>query len=199
MPQVEEQHEQFEAQDHNVSDLDVAEFSVLSPTQALFFSALSTGNPERHGYCLDDVFQIILPERVWQALGFCPSLAVPVESAVDTYRLLFAPVSADGRHTYWHNLFPEDAPKIVMEFLVDRGDAPPSVTISDGWLEWPWWFSSEERQSCLEFAQKAYEQLFDEINWLELIEQSATTGPRSALFEGVAEHLAAQTGINDTV
>jgi hypothetical protein len=191
MPQVTDQHEEFEAQGPNVSDLDVAEFAVLSPTQALFFSALSAGDPERDGYSINDGFEIVLSDRIWKTLGFCPSPATPVESAVDTYRLLFAPVSADIRQTYWASMFPKAAPQIVVEFLVNREDGATSVAISDGWLEWPWWVSSEERQSYLEFAQKAYEQLFDEVNWLELTKKSATTGPKSALFEGVAKHLAA--------
>jgi len=66
-------------------------------------------------------------------------------------------------------------------------------------LEWPWWPSKEERQEYLVSAQLAYEQLFDEINWLELTKQSATTGPKSALFEELAKHLEAQTGVNETL
>ena len=189
MPQVTDRQEKFEAQDQSVSDLNVAEFAVLSPTQALFVSALSAGDPEHHGYCLDNGFEIVLPNQTWQALGFCPSPTMPVERAVDTYRFLFEPVSADDRQNYWNVLFPEVAPKIVIEFFVGRDDDTPFITILDSWLEWPWWFSNEERQSCLEFAQKAYGQLFEEINWLELTKQSATTGPKSALFEGVAKHL----------
>lgn len=199
MPQAPDQDEKFDDQDQNVSDLDVAGFAILSPTQALLVSALSASDPERHGYYVDDGFEIILPCRNWQALGFCPSREAPVESGVNTYRLLFKAVAADGKQAYWSFLFPEAEPEIVFEFQVDRESGVSIVSISDGWLEWPWWLSKEERLEYLVSAQQAYEQLFDEINWLELVKQSATTGPKSALFEGVAKHLAAQFGVNDTL
>ena len=54
MQQTIKQTEAFEEQDQLVGELEVTEFAVLSPTQALFVSALSAGHPERHGYSLDD-------------------------------------------------------------------------------------------------------------------------------------------------
>jgi len=199
MAQAQDQDEKFDDQDQNVSDLDVAEFAVLSPTQALLVSALSASDPERHAYYVDDGFEILLSDRTWQALGFCPSCEAPVESGVNTYRLLFKAIAADGKQTYWGFLFPKAEPEIVFEFQVDRESGVSIVSISDRWLEWPWWLSKEERQEYLVSAQLAYEQLFDEINWLELTKQSATTGPKSALFEELAKHLEAQTGVNDTL
>ena len=199
MPQTIEQTETFENHDQLIGELDVAEFAVLSPTQALFVSALSAGKSEHDGYYVDDGFQIILPDRVWRALGFYPSPAAPVKIGVDTYRMLFDPTSASVKTAYWDLLFSEIKPQIVMEFCVDDDEGWPIVCIADSWLEWPWWIARGERQSCLDFAQKAYEQLFDEINWLELIEQSATTGPKSTLFEGVGKHIAAKVALNDAV
>lgn len=199
MQQAKKQTETFEEQDQLVGELEVTEFAVLSPSQALFVSALSAGHPERHGYYLDDSLQIILPEHVWQSLGFCPSPAAPVKNDVDTYRILFDPISANVEKTYWDLLFSKAKPQIVMEFFVGDDEGRPTVCISDSWLEWPWCISREERLKLLTLAQTACEQLSDEMNWLELSKQSVITGPKSTLFEGVAKHVAAQAGVNDAV
>ena len=196
MSQDSDQHDQFDAKDINISDLEIAQFDILSPTQALFVSALSAGDPERHGYVIEDSLEIVLPDRNWQVLGFSPTPTAPAEVEEHKYRVLFAPAFADDRTSFWSFLFSDVAPEIVLEFLVNEEDGSACVRITDGWLEWPWWLSSEERLRYLENAKTAYERLFNDSNWLELIEQSVTTGPKSALFEGVATQLAARSGVN---
>lgn len=199
MPQTIEQTETFEDHDQLVGELEVAEFAVLSPTQALFVSALAAGKPEHDGYYVDDGFQIILPDRVWRALGFYPSPAALVKNGVDTYRMLFDPTSARVKKTYWGMLFSQVKPQIVMEFCLDDDEGRSIVCIADSWLKWPWWIAREERLKHLISAQTAYEKLSDKMNWLELTKQSVITGPKSTLFEGVAKHIAAQVGVNDAV
>jgi hypothetical protein len=196
MSQDSDQHDQFEAEHVNISDLEMAQFDILSPTQALFVSALSAGDPEQHGYVFEDSLEIVLPDRNWQVLGFSPTPTAPAEVEEHNYRVLFAPAFTDNRTSFWGCLFPDVAPEIVLEFLVNEEDGSACVRITDGWLEWPWWLSSEERLRYLENAKTAYERLFNDSNWLELIEQSVTTGPKSTLFEGVAKQLAARSGVN---
>lgn len=199
MPQAEDHIETLEEPSQLVGELEVAEFAVLLPTQALFVSALSAGEPERHGYSVDDGLHIMLPERVWRTLGFCPSPEAPVKNSTDTYRLLFDPASDNLAGTVWDVLFSETKPQIVMEFIVDHDAGRPVVSISDSWLEWPWWIASDERLEHLTSAQQAYDELADSVDWPKLAEQSATVGPKSALFDAVAKHVAAQAGVADTL
>lgn len=199
MPKAEDQVETVEEQSQLVGKLEVAEFVVLLPTQALFVCALSAGKPERHGYSVEDGLHIILPERVRRTLGFAPCPAAPVKNSTDTYRLLFDLASDNAAGTYWDLLFSETRPQIVMEFFVGNDEWRPFVSISDSWLEWPWWIARDERLEHLTSAQQAYEELAESVDWPKLAEQSATVGPKSALFDAVAKHLTAQAGVADTL
>jgi hypothetical protein len=53
--------------------------------------------------------------------------------------------------------------------------------------------------AALDKAIASHEALAESVDWPKLAEQSATLGPKSALFEGVAKHIAAQAGVNDAV
>lgn len=167
----------------------MAEFSILLPTTALFVSALSAGNPERYGYSLDHGFDIVLPDRVWATLGFRSDRNEIVAGADDTYRVLFHPLKDADQKNYWGTLFPSIKPQLVFEFQKEDTSNGPKITIYDYWIRWPWSVSEEESLQIVQAAEQKREDLDKKIGWLELTKVSATEGPKSALFEGVAKHL----------
>lgn len=100
---------------------------------------------------------------------------------------------------YWSALFGVTAPALVISYEASS-DGPPIIYRTDyEWLHWPWYVSEEQKLAALDKAIASYEELEESVDWPKLAEQSATVGPKSALFKGVALHLAGKSGVTDTL
>lgn len=182
-----------------VMNLRSKEFEILIPALALISCANSRAMELGGGFGWgENGWQLSWPDEVAQGFGLRPSQSRKYKGEIDVFKVLFEPFVTE-RLSIWSNLFHLTAPALVISYKASS-DEPPTISPTDEeWLHWPWYVSEEKKLAALDKAIASYEELAESVDWPKLAEQSATIGPKFALFEGVAKHLAAQSGVNDTL
>ena len=187
------------AKEYQFSPPQEKEFTVLLPALALISCAFSRAAELDTGFEWgDDGWMVNWPEEVIRGMGLRPTKARAADDDVDSFCVLYQP-SDDCEESYWSALFGAAAPALVISYEASM-DKPPMIYRTDyEWLHWPWYVSEEQKLAALDKAIASHEELEKNVDWPKLAEQSATVGPKSALFEGVVRQLAAQSSVNDTL
>lgn len=180
------------AKEHQLSPMQEKEFSFLLPVAALIGSANSRAAELHYGFeWQDEGWMLQWPNEVITGMGLWPSNARPKADAVDEFRVLFEPVES-CKASYWNALFGSNAPDLVMGYEASL-DKPPFIYHGDyNWLHWPWYMNEDERLVTLDRAIAVTEGVKAAVDWFELVKISATGGPSSTLFTGVAAYCARQ-------
>ena len=178
--------------ERQLSSMHEKEFSFLLPVAALIGSANSRAAELHYGFeWQDEGWRLQWPNEVITGMGLWPSNAQPKANAVDEFRVLFEPVEG-CKVNFWYALFGSNAPALVMSYEASLDKPPFIYHRDDDWLHWPWYMSEDERLATLDRAIAVAEDVKAAVDWFELVKVSATGGPSSTLFTGVAAYFARQ-------
>lgn len=164
------------------------EHALLLAVGALLSSANSVATEKGGGFrFVPDDLRLTWPDEVQLTMGFKQNKTLVVHEEDGFYRLLFEPCDVGTGHSYWSLLFPNTAPSLVFEYVVDVDDDNAIVPTLDSWLVWPWHVGHSGKATSLGNALAAQTRLEAEIDWLKATKASVHE-KRPALFDAVAAY-----------